>query len=567
MKKAALATVLAATVVLAPWYSAQSGEAGDFLHGQRLYSLGDYAGALNIWQGLAQQGDARSQYSMAVLYLKGRGVAKDRAKAKEWATLAAKQGYKPGQSLLQKLQKRKPRQKVSAKPKQRKAKSEVTELERIKASVEELLLHIGGKIAKDGRLQYGDLRAVQLADAIEITIPEVKVHGADGSLFDIGTVVTHVRHLDSRFDDITIALPEKMRFRQPGVRSGYLTIAERLAQVRWDRQLEISIEFEFSLGDLRFLLDGSGELGRIGEILVHSDVLEKDGLWSGPIRIALSQVQMTDGAPSALHLDNATIVLDLRGLDIPAYNQSQNQTAQEKNGGLPLKQILTLASGVGLHTSIKNLVVRHPRQGDFRLEAAEYGLGLSSTDGKLLKLTLTAGHSGLSSTGGGAPKGMVPREIDIDLAMENIPSETIISVGIAAAIEMTLLGQISSSRQVFERLRQELSAAATVMRLKRAKILAKDYEIFLDLNLLADGDAKAGMVGSGELRIKGLDKLLTTSSSGEIPLISALVKKGKKVQDRRGHLFILAVQPNGMLTVNEDPVVSLAPVFDNSAKK
>ena len=96
---------------------------------------------------------------------------------------------------------------------------------------------------------------------------------------------------------------------------------------------------------------------------------------------------------------------------------------------------------------------------------------------------------------------------------------------------------------------------------------AKDYEIFLDLNLLADGDAKAGMVGSGELRIKGLDKLLTTSSSGEIPLISALVKKGKKVQDRRGHLFILAVQPNGMLTVNEDPVVSLAPVFDNSAKK
>ncbi|MEE1554726.1 MAG: hypothetical protein V1262_02270, partial [Alphaproteobacteria bacterium] len=214
-----------------------------------------------------------------------------------------------------------------------------------------------------------------------------------------------------------------------------------------------------------------------------------------------------------------------------------------------------------------NLVVRHPRQGDFRLEAAEYGLGLSSTDGKLLKLTLTAGHSGLSSTGGGAPKGMVPREIDIDLAMENIPSETIISVGIAAAIEMTLLGQISSSRQVFERLRQELSAAATVMRLKRAKILAKDYEIFLDLNLLADGDAKAGMVGSGELRIKGLDKLLTTSSSGEIPLISALVKKGKKVQDRRGHLFILAVQPNGMLTVNEDPVVSLAPVFDNSAKK
>ena len=276
---------------------------------------------------------------------------------------------------------------------------------------------------------------------------------------------------------------------------------------------------------------------------------------------------MTYGAPSALHLDDATIVLDLQGLDIPVHNQSQEQTAQEKNDGPPLKQILTLASGVGLHTRIKNLAVRHPHQGDFRLGAAEYSLDLSSTDGKLLKLILTAGHGGLSKTGGGPDKSMVPREIDIDLAMENIPSETIISVGIAAAIEMTLLGQISSSRQVFERLCQELSAAATVMRLKRAKILAKDYEIFLDLNLFADGAAKAGMVGSGELRIKGLDKLLATLSSGEIPLISAFVKKGKQVQGQRDHLFGLVVRPDGMLMVNEDQVVSLAQVFDNSAKK
>ncbi|MDP6022778.1 MAG: hypothetical protein QGG19_15990, partial [Alphaproteobacteria bacterium] len=81
------------------------------------------------------------------------------------------------------------------------------------------------------------------------------------------------------------------------------------------------------------------------------------------------------------------------------------------------------------------------------------------------------------------------------------------------------------------------------------------------------GSTKAGMAGSGELRIKGLDKLLATSSSEKIPLISALVKKGKKVRGRRGHLFGLAVRPDGMLTVNEDPVVSLAPVFDNSAKK
>jgi hypothetical protein len=74
MKKPALAALLATTVALAPWQAAIAADAGDFLHGQRLYALGDYSGAHSAWQPLALEGDDRAQYSMAVLYLKGRGV-------------------------------------------------------------------------------------------------------------------------------------------------------------------------------------------------------------------------------------------------------------------------------------------------------------------------------------------------------------------------------------------------------------------------------------------------------------------------------------------------------------
>ena len=65
MKKTALAALLASAVAFAPWQAVEAAEKGDFLHGQRLYSLGDFTGALTAWQPLAQQGDARAQYSLA----------------------------------------------------------------------------------------------------------------------------------------------------------------------------------------------------------------------------------------------------------------------------------------------------------------------------------------------------------------------------------------------------------------------------------------------------------------------------------------------------------------------
>ena len=561
MKKTALAALFATTVALTPWQAANGAEAGDFLSGQRLYSLGDYIGAHNIWHDLAQQGDARAQYSMAILYLRGRGVPENKDKAMEWASRAAEQGYKPGRKLLQKLQKPGPKARTTAKPTQRKARSQMTELERMEASVEDLLLQVGGKIGKDGHLEYGDLHAVRLDDAVQVTIPDITIHGSDGGLFGIGTVGAHVRHADERFDDISLTLPGQMRFRRPNGTEGHITIAKHLAKLRWDRQLETSTDFEFRLGDVQMQTADGGKTGRMGEILLQSKVLEDGGLWTGPMQFAVSQVKISNGKASALELDSATIVLDLRGLDIPAYNDSLGQDGSNNNGMPPLKRILTLASGIGLHTRIQGLAIRHPKQGNFRLDKADYGLDLASQDGNLLNLTLTANHHGLSGTGSAAPEAMVPGELDIVLALENLPSETVVNVGAAAAIEVALLGQISSGLQVFQRLREELSAAATRVHLKQAKISARDYDIGMDLTLRADRVAKAGMVGDGELRVKGLDKLLTSTGGRNIPPLAALVKNGKRLKGRMGHLFVLAVRPDGFLSVNGNPVLSLAP-FD-----
>ena len=53
----------------------------DLQAGWDAYDQGDYATALKEWQPLAEQGDARAQYKLGILYDKGQGVQQDVAQA------------------------------------------------------------------------------------------------------------------------------------------------------------------------------------------------------------------------------------------------------------------------------------------------------------------------------------------------------------------------------------------------------------------------------------------------------------------------------------------------------
>ena len=52
----------------------------------------------------AEQGDANSQYNVALMYGKGEGVKQDDASALEWMRKAAEQGYEPAVNELKKIE-------------------------------------------------------------------------------------------------------------------------------------------------------------------------------------------------------------------------------------------------------------------------------------------------------------------------------------------------------------------------------------------------------------------------------------------------------------------------------
>ncbi len=56
------------------------------------YERGDYDTALKEWRPLAERGKAVAQWSLGIMYERGRGVPQDYVQAYRWYTLAAGQG-------------------------------------------------------------------------------------------------------------------------------------------------------------------------------------------------------------------------------------------------------------------------------------------------------------------------------------------------------------------------------------------------------------------------------------------------------------------------------------------
>ena len=92
-----MATVMLAMVVVlvaAPAWA-------DFQAGLEAYLRGDYATALTEFRPLAQQGNAKAQFGLGLMYSQGgRGVPQDDAKALRWYRRAAEQGHAGAQFNL-----------------------------------------------------------------------------------------------------------------------------------------------------------------------------------------------------------------------------------------------------------------------------------------------------------------------------------------------------------------------------------------------------------------------------------------------------------------------------------
>jgi TPR repeat protein len=87
-------------LVLCVCVAAMPAVAGPYEDAVSAYSQGDYRTALDLYQPLADQGDARAQHNLGVMYANGQGVPQDQAAAVSWWRRAAEQGLAKAQGAL-----------------------------------------------------------------------------------------------------------------------------------------------------------------------------------------------------------------------------------------------------------------------------------------------------------------------------------------------------------------------------------------------------------------------------------------------------------------------------------
>lgn len=78
----------------------QSAGAADFWAGSTYYLSGDFTAALREWRPLAEEGDARAQYYLGIMYANGEGVPENNRQAAYWFRKSARQGNSQAQYHL-----------------------------------------------------------------------------------------------------------------------------------------------------------------------------------------------------------------------------------------------------------------------------------------------------------------------------------------------------------------------------------------------------------------------------------------------------------------------------------
>jgi TPR repeat protein len=79
--------VIAAQIVIS-----MAAMAGPWEDGMAAYTRGDYVPAIRVFRALAEQGNAKAQTVLGLMYRKGEGVSRDSVRAFVWLSRAAARG-------------------------------------------------------------------------------------------------------------------------------------------------------------------------------------------------------------------------------------------------------------------------------------------------------------------------------------------------------------------------------------------------------------------------------------------------------------------------------------------
>ena len=398
----------------------------------------------------------------------------------------------------------------------------------IKTDVEEALAPLAGTEG-DSVLTHGGVDVAADGAGYVVTIADVRGMPDASGYLDIGTVSFRMTPDGAdlyRIDDVKIAseIPHKTA---DGSSDGGISLPSQHFTGVWSRSLANFLQLDAAYRDIKVTSTTDNLSMVLGEVTTKMESIDKgDGRFDQNATFRLANVNVSD-PDGMFSLGAVEATSTAQGYNAKGWAAVQDQieamtanvepdaaaTTMDPQLFEALRGAAPLLSSGTTTVQVSAINYRAPDGMElFSLPAGSFNMSLEGFDQAIGRIAMSLGHQGLAVNDvDPATKELIPHELAINVALENLPVQEIWNGTIdtfAAADMSTDEGSSMAMFMLMGLLQQSLVNGKARMGLSDWRIINALAQAQLDGVIEASAESMFGAVGQVKLDITGLDKMI-----------------------------------------------------------
>ncbi|WP_376958255.1 hypothetical protein ABNQ39_14680 [Azospirillum sp. A26] len=280
-------------------------------------------------------------------------------------------------------------------------------------------------------------------DHYDVALPRLSAEDAEGTLFDIGTILLAVTPKDDSQYGVSITLPSAMKVQNLDDNDEYvdaatITIGKQSFTSTWSGALETLLTVDGAFNDLAVTAAGGKGKVSIATMTMVQDLKPETGtggatLWSGPAAFAFGGLSVQDDKnKELLKIGGVTTEATYSRVDLTKVSALQKLSEQTAAKGVAptsselLPKLQGMFGGISGAMRLSNLSFVNPEDGTaVALGHLAFRSGLTDLDQAMSTASMGIEARDFTMTPSPAPVAFTPRAFEMKLSVAKMPNSAL----------------------------------------------------------------------------------------------------------------------------------------------
>ncbi|WP_395458588.1 hypothetical protein ACHMW5_33070 [Azospirillum melinis] len=280
-------------------------------------------------------------------------------------------------------------------------------------------------------------------DHYDVALPRLSAEDAEGTLFDIGTILLAVTPKDDSQYGVSITLPSAMKVQNLDDNDEYvdaatITIGKQSFTSTWSGALETLLTVDGAFNDLAVTAAGGKGKVSIATMTMVQDLKPETGtagatLWSGPAAFAFGGLSVQDDKNKELmKIGGVTTEATYSRVDLTKVSALQKLSEQTAAKGVAptsselLPKLQGMFGGISGAMRLSNLSFVNPEDGTaVALGHLAFRSGLTDLDQAMSTVSMGIEARDFTMTPSPAPVAFTPRAFEMKLSVAKLPNSAL----------------------------------------------------------------------------------------------------------------------------------------------